>query len=101
MKTKYILIPAAALFLASGAALAWPGDKADTDGDGVISKEEFMQKHMKRGEKMFGKLDADGDGQISAEERKAAREKFKEHRKKHKGDHHDRGDKMEESAGEE
>jgi Ca2+-binding EF-hand superfamily protein len=72
-----ILIPAIGLLLASGTALAWPHGKADTDGDGAISREEFMRMH----EKKFDKLDADGDGQISVEERKAAREKFKEHRK--------------------
>lgn len=49
-----------------------------------------MQKHTKKAEKMFDKLDADGDGQISAEERRAAREKFKEHREKRMERHHDK-----------
>lgn len=84
MKTTPILIPALGLLLASGTALAMHHHaKADTDGDGAISKDEFMEMHTKKAEKMFEKLDADGDGQITAEERKTAREKFKKHHQMH------------------
>ncbi len=38
----------------------------DTDGNGSISKDEFMA----HAEKKFGKKDADGDGVLSAEEMK-------------------------------
>ena len=41
--------------------------KNDTDGDGVISKAEFMDEAEER----FSKMDADGDGKITQEEAKA------------------------------
>jgi Ca2+-binding EF-hand superfamily protein len=46
-----------------------PG-RADTDGDGKISKAEFMAAPMP----MFDRVDANGDGQITQDEMKAARE---------------------------
>lgn len=55
--------------------------ETDTNGDGQMSKEEFMAFHEKR----FGEMDSNGDGQISGEEAKAKaqewREKMKEKRK--------------------
>jgi Ca2+-binding EF-hand superfamily protein len=51
-------------------------EKLDTDGDGKISKQEFMS----RPEKRFGKMDADGDGFISQDEMNSAKER-KEKRK--------------------
>ena len=55
--------------------------KADTNGDGIVSKEEFL----KHSETKFMKIDADGDGSITKEEikahRKAKREKRRERRK--------------------
>jgi hypothetical protein len=55
--------------------------ETDTNGDGMMSKEEFMAFHEKR----FGDMDTSGDGQISADEAKAKakewREKMKEKRK--------------------
>lgn len=42
-------------------------EKYDTDGDGVVSKAEFMA----HAEEKFGKMDADGDGNITKEESKA------------------------------
>lgn len=54
----------------------------DTNGDGVISKDEFLAKVEER----FGKMDADGNGEITKEEAQAAheamREKWKERREK-------------------
>lgn len=51
---------------------------ADTDGDGFLSKTEFMAVHEKR----FAEMDKDSDGKISKDEMKAhretMREKFKE-----------------------
>ena len=59
-------------------------EKVDANGDGAISKDEFMARH----EEMFNKMDADGDGSISKEEMKAGmeakREKMKEFREKRK-----------------
>lgn len=49
-------------------------EKMDTDGDGKISKDEFMQKK----EKYFSEMDANGDGFVTKEEKKEAREKMKE-----------------------
>ncbi len=59
-------------------------EKHDTNGDGVISKDEFL----KQAEERFGKMDANGDGNVTAEEGKAAKEamhsKREEHREKRK-----------------
>lgn len=58
--------------------------KHDTNGDGVISKSEFLAHSKER----FSKMDADGNGEISKEESKAARkamhEKMKEKGQKRK-----------------
>lgn len=81
---------AVALGLSAGAAYAEGGDhgkphdkahrggglmqKIDTNGDGNVSKAEFMAKH----EEMFAKMDADSNGSLTKDEMKAAREKMKE-----------------------
>jgi len=46
---------------------------ADTNGDGAISKSEFMAAAMKR----FDTMDANHDGQVTKAERQAAREAMK------------------------
>ncbi len=46
---------------------------ADTNNDGVVTKEEFMAKHQERAEKMFSRLDANKDGKIDETERKTMR----------------------------
>ena len=46
----------------------------DTDDDGSVTKEEFMQGH----EVMFGRLDANGDGVIDADEQSAGMKMMKE-----------------------
>ncbi|MEZ5814187.1 MAG: hypothetical protein R3E13_05610 [Alphaproteobacteria bacterium] len=57
-------------------------EKHDLNGDGVISKEEFLS----HAEDKFGKMDADGNGEISKDEAEAAhakmKEKWKERREK-------------------
>jgi len=54
---------------------------ADTNGDGFISKEEFMampqNSDAEKAGKRFAQMDTDGDGKISADEMKAARAKGK------------------------
>lgn len=45
-------------------------EKIDTNGDGVITKEESQAFH----EKKFTKMDADGDGNVTKEEVKAHHE---------------------------
>ena len=49
-------------------------ERIDTDGDGVISKAEFMAKH----EEKFAKMDTDGDGNLTKDEMEAAKAKMKE-----------------------
>lgn len=49
----------------------------DTDGDGKISREEFMAAESGR----LAQMDADGDGNITKEEAEAAKESFKKKRK--------------------
>lgn len=55
--------------------------ETDTNGDGMMSKAEFMAFHEKR----FTEMDTNGDGQISPDEAKAKakewREKLNERRK--------------------
>jgi uncharacterized low-complexity protein len=46
----------------------------DADGDGNITKEEFMQGH----DAMFGKMDANGDGVIDADEQSTGMKMMKE-----------------------
>ena len=41
--------------------------RMDADGDGKVTKEEFMQGH----EAMFDTIDTDGDGVLNADERSA------------------------------
>jgi len=55
--------------------------KIDTDGDGVISKSEFMAKHEEKSEERFDKIDADGDGVLSKKEMKKARGMMKKRMK--------------------
>lgn len=43
--------------------------KTDTNGDGVISRDEFMARAAKR----FEKMDANGDGSLSKDEMKRPR----------------------------
>ena len=67
----------------------------DLNGDGVISKSEFLS----RAEERFSKMDADGNGEISKEEGKAARknmhEKMKERKEKRKERREERRDAAE------
>ena len=48
-------------------------EKQDTNGDGVISKSEFLA----HAEEKFSKIDADGNGEITKEEGKSARKAMK------------------------
>lgn len=54
---------------------------ADTNKDGVVSKDEFMTKHQKQAEKMFSKLDANKDGKVDEAERKSMFDKCERHAK--------------------
>lgn len=46
-------------------------EKHDTNGDGAISKEEFLD----HAEERFSKMDTNGDGSVSKEEAKAGHDK--------------------------
>jgi hypothetical protein len=68
-------------------------EKLDADGDGTVTKAEFLSVH----EEHFAKMDADGDGSITKEESEAAREEW---RAKMKEKHAERKKEKEESASE-
>lgn len=55
-------------------------NKMDSNGDGAISKDEFMA----HAEKKFSKKDKNGDGVISEEEKKGMKKEGKDKCKKHK-----------------
>ena len=55
-------------------------EKHDTDGDGFVSKDEFL----KHSEDKFSRIDENGDGKISKEEGMAAHEKMRKKMKEHK-----------------
>ncbi len=52
--------------------------KVDTNGDGKITKEEFLAYSKKEAEDRFAKIDTNGDGVIDESEIKAAAEKMRE-----------------------
>jgi hypothetical protein len=93
---------AATLGLTAGAAMAEHHEggyhkgkmmeRVDTDGDGQISKAEFMAKH----EEQFSKVDVNGDGMLSKDEMKAARSERKEKMKERM----EKREEMKESAAE-
>ncbi len=73
---KLMMLSAAILVFSSAPAMAESGEsddkagmfsKHDTDGDGTISKDEFLN----HAEERFSKIDSDGDGAVSKEEAKA------------------------------
>lgn len=80
---KQLLFTTLALTLIAAPAMAQGGkmfEKHDTDGDGAISKAEFMAVAEAR----FATMDGDGNGAISQDEAAAARAKMKEKMKKYR-----------------
>lgn len=92
---KWLILSAAVLAFSAAPAMAeeggagkdWHGkmwEQADADGDGAVSKAEFLA----RSEERFALIDADGDGNISKEEmqshHEAMRGKMKQHRHMHR-----------------
>lgn len=59
--------------------------KTDKDGDGVLSKDEFLDSHRERAEKAFDMLDADKDGYLSKDELKEGRKHWKKRMHKRGG----------------
>ena len=85
MKKTIFAATALITLVATSAALAQQGgggggitfESLDTDGDGIVTKEEFTENFKPPGrngnpppdpEMVFGRIDADGNGEISAEE---------------------------------
>jgi hypothetical protein len=58
--------------------------KADTDGDGKISYEEYRASKEKGVERQFKKMDTNGDGYIDADEKQAQKDKMRKMREKRK-----------------
>jgi hypothetical protein len=52
--------------------------RADTDGDGKVSRDEFIKAQTARLEAMFARMDADGDGKLSPEEFAESRKRMRE-----------------------
>lgn len=84
---KRILIAATAVLLSLPLALHAADEKKkgggfkamDTDGDGKISKKEFVaaQKDAGKAESRFAQLDKDGDGFLTQQEMAAGQKKKK------------------------
>lgn len=88
-KGKFIALSLAVMLMSSAAVYAdhhgGKGEKGekmmnrmfeegDKNGDGILSKEEFVSGAEER----FTKIDADGDGQVTKEEAKAHHEKMRD-----------------------
>ncbi|MCA9474040.1 MAG: hypothetical protein KC594_18400 [Nitrospira sp.] len=100
MKTHSLILGLVACFVLAGNGAVFsqeaesmseergPGrlEKMDTDGDGKVSLDEFLEGAGTR----FGKLDADEDGFLTAEEfkegRKAIRAKGRERHEQRQGE---------------
>ncbi len=71
------LVATSAAFAQQGGGGAITFESLDTDGDGIVTKEEFTANFKPPGRNgnpppdpamVFGRIDADGNGEISAEE---------------------------------
>jgi len=51
--------------------------QADTDGDGRVSRDEFIKSRTARLEEVFARLDADGSGALDLQEVEAAGDQFR------------------------
>lgn len=61
--------------------------KADTNGDGVITHDEFKAQNDKMAEEHFKRMDTNGDGKIDPAEKKAFHERVMQHRKEWREKH--------------
>lgn len=76
---KTLLTATLVAILAGGTALAGPGGmRADSDGNGAISRAEFTAKLDAR----FAKLDTDNNGSVTAAESSTARDAMRDKRAK-------------------
>ena len=88
MKNRIILT--AALALAATTVIAAPHmlERADSDGDGMLSLQEMQAAHSARAAEKFEKLDANADGLISDDELEAAHAERRDKRKARRGGAH-------------
>ncbi len=63
-------------------------DRQDLNGDGAVSKKEFLAVAKKR----FERLDLDGNGEVTKSEARKARKKMREKVKEYHEKHRDYGD---------
>lgn len=100
MRGSWKALGAIGVALSVGAAGAWAAhheakegghgrhgkhfDKRDTDGNGEISKAEWLAAAEDR----FNQMDADGNGAISKDEWKAGHEAMRKRWKEHHGEGH-------------
>ena len=68
-------------------------EKHDTNGDGTVSKSEFLS----HAEERFSKIDSDGSGDISKEEAKSARKEMHGKMKERKAERKERREERQES----
>jgi hypothetical protein len=91
IKSTLPLVAALCAIVASGMVLAGDGhgkkhrmnhyfEKLDTDGDGLISRQEQLDAAAKR----FDATDANGDGMLSKEEIKQSHMQHRKDKKKHR-----------------
>ncbi len=52
-------------------------NRADTDGDGKVSRDEFIKARTAALEEAFARMDADGDGKLDPQEAEAAAERLR------------------------
>ncbi|MCB1338973.1 MAG: hypothetical protein KDK10_16480 [Maritimibacter sp.] len=74
MKPLKIAPVALGLMLAASSALYAQDAGADTDGDGLVSMDEFAAAYPDLGEDAFTSADANADGMLDADEIAAATE---------------------------
>ena len=51
-------------------------ERIDTNGDGLLSKDEMIEAHRNRIDKMFLKFDKDGDSKLSKKELRSVRKEM-------------------------
>ncbi|NBX65504.1 MAG: hypothetical protein EBQ96_00700 [Proteobacteria bacterium] len=103
MQMRKLFLAALAVVLMSGPAMAEDGQKegpeghkmmkndADTDGDGFLSKAEFLAIQEKR----FAEMDGDSDGKVSKDEMK---DHFKKMKDKYQEKRKEMAEKMKQKA---
>lgn len=84
MKNKLTVLLALCFLTAVPVGFAAEKAKADTDGDGKVSYEEYRASKEKAHERQFKKIDTNGDGYIDAAEKQAQKDKMRKMREKRK-----------------